>query len=183
MKKILVFAIAVASTALLASCGNKTAEGNATSDSAKVENSDSAAAPQEAAADPKLIDTNGFTINLPEGWERNGEENQWKADLRTTETVPVYYVTIEFKDYRDSIDEWKKMDVNEKAKAEGELEAGGMKYTVMSVEDGPFYTMYIATMLPNDKGMLCATFHGETAKDKNEQKEVFKQILDAVKIK
>ena len=64
-----------------------------------------------------------------------------------------------------------------------ELEAGGMKYTVMSVEDGPFYTMYIATMLPNDKGMLCATFHGETAKDKNEQKEVFKQILDAVKIK
>ena len=67
MKKILVFAIAVASTALLASCGNKTAEGNATSDSAKVENSDSAAAPQEATADAKLIDTNGFTINLPEG--------------------------------------------------------------------------------------------------------------------
>lgn len=179
MKKLFVYGLAVMSMAMLAACGNKTDAAANGADSAAA---DSTVAEQETA-DPGVVNTDFFTVNMPEGWELNGAPNKQKADFKTTGTVPTYYVTVEFKDYRESIDDWKEYDMAQDVKPDGTFEAGGITYQAFSKKDSSFYTLQVVAMAPEDKGTIEAMFHGDASKDVNEQKDVLRQLMEAMKLK
>lgn len=182
MKKLSFLALTAFAAFTLSACGGSGAgekNDSATTDSAKAEAPDAEAAP---AADPKVVNTEDFTINLPEGWERNGKEDgKHKTDLKTNNTVPQYYVTIEVQDYCKTIDKWKQF-ISKDLKPDGTMTVGDKEFTVMANKDA-FYTLHVATILPDDKGALVARFSGDGKKDTAEQKELFKQLLEAVVMK
>ena len=180
MKKLFFYGLAVVSMALLAACGNKTDANANGADSAAT---DSTVTEQQEATDPSLAETEHFTVKLPEGWALNGEPNKMKVDVKTTNTIPNYYVTIQFKDYRESIDEWKEFDMAKDVKPDGTFEAGSITYQAFSKKDSSFYTLQIVAVSPKENGTIEAMFHGAADKDINEQKDILRQIMEAVQLK
>ncbi len=185
MKKIAIFALALTATALMSACGGKT-DGGSASDSTAVDSAQTEATETEGESAEKpasnVIETEYFTLTLPEGWTRNGEEGKYKADLKTTDNVPTYYATIEVLDYVESIDEWKGNHISKSLKPDGTMTVGDYTFTVMA-EKAAFYTLNMATMLPGEKGAYIVSFHGDADKDINEQKELLKKLVEAVVIK
>ena len=177
MKKIFSFAVVAMAAIALASCGNKTAGG----DKADSTSTDSTAATAEVQEDPNLIENEVFSFTLPEGWGKNGEPSKYQANLKTTDHVPGFYMNVEVEDYIESIDEWKG-HLNKDLKADGTIQAGDMTFTILSSKDA-FYKVYGATMLPDDKGALVFDFTGDGNSDIQEQKDMIKGVLEAVKLK
>ena len=177
MKKIFSFAVVLMAAVALASCGNKTAGGDKADSTA----TDSATTTEEVATDPNLIENDVFKFTLPEGWGKNGEPSKYQANLKTTDHVPGFYMNVEVEDYIESIDEWKGQ-LNKDLKADGTIQAGDMTFTILSNKDA-FYKVYGATMLPDNKGALIFDFTGDGNGDVQEQKDMIKGVLEAVKLK
>ena len=178
MKKIFLYGFAVVSIALLAACGNKTAAGENGADSVVSDSADV----EEVAANDGSIDTPFFTLAIPEGWELNGEPDGKKAEIMTTETVPTYYATVEFLDYRKDLDNWKRLDIPKGMTEDGTIQVGDLTYTVMAHKDDAFYKLNVASII-GDKGAICASFTGDSSKDLQEQKDLLVKVLNAVVLK
>ena len=177
MKKIFSFAVVAMAAIALASCGNKAAGGDKADSTA----TDSAATTEVKADNPKLIENEVFSFTIPEGWGKNGEPGKYQANLKTTDHVPGFYMNVEVKDYIESIDEWKG-NLNQELNADGTIQAGDKTFTLLSKKDA-FYKVYGATMLPDDKGALVFDFTGDGKGDVQEQKDMIKAVLEAVKLK
>lgn len=176
MKKIFSYAFIAAVAVALASCGNKTKEG-AAADSTSVDSVKT----EEVAKDPSVIDTEEFTMKIPDGWKKNGEESKHQGNLTTTDHVPSYYMNVEVEDYIESIDEWKS-NLSKELKADESIKVGDKTFTILSKKDS-FYKVYGATLLDGDKGALVFDFTGSGDKDIKEQRDFIQQVLEAVELK
>ncbi len=170
--------VAVAAFAMTA-CGNK-ANGGGDADSTATEQT---AETGQEAVDESLLETDFFSVKLPEGWLKNGSPSKYKIDVRTDKYVPPLYATIEVVSYINSMDEWKEK-MNKDVKKADAVTIGNITFEAMDKTDSAFYTLYLGSMLDDpEQGILQVTLHGDAKKDKAEQIDKLKEVLNVLKMK
>ena len=154
-KTILSVAIAVVATALVTSCGNKSAENAEAKDSANVEQQ----APQEEVEvkieDQKELTCDDYTIKVPEGWKARSRMVNSSCTMGFKEP-PFTSASPNYSSYT-TIEKFKEMREKEGAKQIDNLEVNGNTFEVF-YREMPNGQQCVSAVTPKGDGSMYVNF-------------------------
>ena len=176
-KTVFSFAIAVVAAALV-SCGNKTAQGDAT-DSTAVEQTEQAEEKEVPIDSLKELSCGAYTAKVPEGFKARSRVVNSSCNMGFKEAP---FTTAAFNyDAYTNIEKWKEDMVKQGAQPVEDITANGNTFSVFFKVDKNDQTQNFYAATPRGEGvMTIKAYEGAHQMDKAEAKEVIKaqmQIL------